>query len=59
MGKRKSLGKYRSKRRKFHGNQFTEPADQGEDSATKCVIEMTSPASADGTTNDADNDFHS
>ena len=54
MGKRKSLGRYRSKTRKFHGNQFTEPADQSEDSATKRVIETTSPSSADGITNDAD-----
>ena len=46
------MGRYRSKRRKFHGNQFTEPADQGKDSATKCIIETTSPSSADGTTND-------
>jgi len=49
MGKRKSLGRYRSKTRKVHGNQFTEPADRGEDSATKRVIETTSPSSADDT----------
>ena len=54
MGKRKPLGRYRSKTRKFHGNQFTEPAVQSEDSATKRVIETTSPSSADGITNDAD-----
>ena len=54
MGNRNSLGRYRSKTRKVHGNQFTEPADRGEDSATKRVIETTSPSSADGTTNAAD-----
>ena len=54
MGKRKSMGKCRSKRRKCHGSQFTDTADQGEDSATKRVIETTSLSSADGTTNDAD-----
>ena len=56
MGKRKSVSKYRSKRRKFHGYQFTDP---GKDCATELGTDIVRPSSADGPTNAADteNDY--
>ena len=38
MGKYKSVDKYRSRRRKFHGNQFTELGDQDLECAKRSLL---------------------